>query len=317
MPRAARGCPGHGLQDLESRRAAQRHRGGLARSRDVGRRDRDSPGCRPRRRPSTPRGSSACGPSTRSGSPTSPRSTARPASPCTTRRDPPCAAPSPISGCSSPTSRVATPAGAQDGAAAPEPAACASHAREGRAQPPDGIPGRRASWPCLDGRLRPWRRRLVGLLLTWVVLSALTAALGLAPDVPVLLAILVAARPAGLARHRPHRAASTSRCGRSSTATSRATREATTSASRTSPLGSRPPTPAERGARASCTTCTCSCRCSSANASTPSTASSPRRSPWAQGVTPPELWDLLVGLPPPDLYRPQRLDPILRRIEQW
>ena len=26
---------------------------------------------------------------------------------------------------------------------------------------------------------------------------------------------------------------------------------------------------------------------------------------WAQGVT------------PPDLYRPQRLDPILRRIEQW
>jgi hypothetical protein len=38
---------------------------------------------------------------------------------------------------------------------------------------------------------------------------------------------------------------------------------------------------------------------------------------WAQGVTPPDLWDLLVGLPPPDLYRPQRLDPILRRIEQW
>jgi hypothetical protein len=38
---------------------------------------------------------------------------------------------------------------------------------------------------------------------------------------------------------------------------------------------------------------------------------------WAQSVTPPELWDLLVGLPPPDLYRPQRLDPILRRIEQW
>jgi hypothetical protein len=38
---------------------------------------------------------------------------------------------------------------------------------------------------------------------------------------------------------------------------------------------------------------------------------------WSEGVTPPELWELLVGLPPADLYRPDRLDPILRRIEQW
>ena len=32
---------------------------------------------------------------------------------------------------------------------------------------------------------------------------------------------------------------------------------------------------------------------------------------------PRELWDFLVTLPPPDLYRPDRLDQILRRIEQW
>lgn len=38
---------------------------------------------------------------------------------------------------------------------------------------------------------------------------------------------------------------------------------------------------------------------------------------WSQGVTPPELWEFLVTLPPPDLYRPDKLDPILRRIEQW
>ena len=52
----------------------------------------------------------------------------------------------------------------------------------------------------------------------------------------------------------------------------------------------------------------------------PSFAAQPRRkaaSTALRGATPPELWDLLVGLPPPDLYRPQRLDPILRRIEQW
>ena len=38
---------------------------------------------------------------------------------------------------------------------------------------------------------------------------------------------------------------------------------------------------------------------------------------WAEGVMPRELWDFLVSLPPPDLYRPERLDQILRRIEQW
>ena len=38
---------------------------------------------------------------------------------------------------------------------------------------------------------------------------------------------------------------------------------------------------------------------------------------WAQGVMPPELWDFVTGLPDPALYSPAHLDQILRRIEQW
>lgn len=38
---------------------------------------------------------------------------------------------------------------------------------------------------------------------------------------------------------------------------------------------------------------------------------------WAEQATPRDLWDFLVTLPPADLYRPETLDPILRRIEQW
>ncbi|MDN5767688.1 MAG: hypothetical protein L0H96_18830 [Humibacillus sp.] len=38
---------------------------------------------------------------------------------------------------------------------------------------------------------------------------------------------------------------------------------------------------------------------------------------WSEGVMPPELWDFIVTLPPPDLYRPAKLDGILQRIETW
>ena len=40
--------------------------------------------------------------------------------------------------------------------------------------------------------LRPWKRRLAGLVAVWAGIALLTAALGLQPDVPGLLAILVA-----------------------------------------------------------------------------------------------------------------------------
>ncbi len=38
---------------------------------------------------------------------------------------------------------------------------------------------------------------------------------------------------------------------------------------------------------------------------------------WSQGVMPTELWEFIVSLPTPDLYRPEKLDGILRRIENW
>ena len=165
--------------------------------------------------------------------------------------------------------------------------------------------------------VRPWRRRLVGLLLTWVVLAALTAALGLAADVPVLLAILLAAAlllwhlidhtaPQHLTvwplvdgdlggRLRGSDFRVTNLAGRLEAADTR--REGRESVVHDLHLQLqvliRERLYARHGIVAE---------------------EEPR---WAQSVTPPELWDLLVGLPPPDLYRPQRLDPILRRIEQW
>jgi hypothetical protein len=38
---------------------------------------------------------------------------------------------------------------------------------------------------------------------------------------------------------------------------------------------------------------------------------------WAQGVMPAELWSFVNGPPDPALHSPDRLDQILRRIEQW
>lgn len=38
---------------------------------------------------------------------------------------------------------------------------------------------------------------------------------------------------------------------------------------------------------------------------------------WSEGVMPPELWDFLMHVPDPDLWRRDRLDQIIRRIEQW
>lgn len=165
--------------------------------------------------------------------------------------------------------------------------------------------------------LRPWRRRLVGLLLTWVALSALTAALGLTPDVPVLLAILVSVAvliwhlvdhtaplhltvwplvDGGFGSHsRGNDFRVANLAGRLEAAdTRREGRESVVhDVHRQLQVLIRERLYAKHGIVAE---------------------EEPR---WAEGATPPELWDLLVGLPPPDLYRPQRLDPILRRIEQW
>ena len=179
---------------------------------------------------------------------------------------------------------------------------------------PGGIPPRTRA---LLTALRPWRRRLLGLVLTWVVLSALTAALGLSPDVPVLLAINVATAlllwhlvdhtapqhptvwplvDGDLASHsRGNDFRVTNLAARLEAAdTHREGRESVVHDVHLQlQVLIRERLYAKHGIVAE---------------------EEPR---WAQGATPPELWDLLVGLPPPDLYRPQRLDPILRRIEQW
>jgi hypothetical protein len=165
--------------------------------------------------------------------------------------------------------------------------------------------------------LRPWRRRLVGLLLAWAGLALMTAALGLRPDVPGMLAILLAiallvwhaldhtapqhvtvwplvdSALGSQSRGNDFRVANLA--GRLEAADTRG--EAREAVVRDVHLQLqvliRERLFAKHGIIAE---------------------EEPR---WAQSVTPPDLWDLLVGLPPPDLYRPQRLDPILRRIEQW
>jgi hypothetical protein len=165
--------------------------------------------------------------------------------------------------------------------------------------------------------LRPWRRRLLWLLLTWLGLVGLTAALELQPDVPHLLAILTAL--AVLLWHAVDHAAA---------------HEVTAWPLSDGDLG-----PGTRGSDFRVTNL--AGRLAAANTHKEGRESlvhdlhvqlqviirerlfakhgivaeeEPR---WAQGVTPPELWELLVSLPPPDLYRPERLDPILRRLEQW
>ncbi|NUO92288.1 MAG: hypothetical protein HOQ18_15895 [Dermatophilaceae bacterium] len=165
--------------------------------------------------------------------------------------------------------------------------------------------------------LRPWRRRLVGLVAVWAGTALLTATLGLQPDVPGLLAILLALAvlawqvldhtgPQHLTvwplvdselgnRGRGNDFRVANLAGRLEAADTRGEGRESMVHDLHLQLQAliRERLFAKHGIIAE------------------------EEPKWAQGVTPPELWDLLVGLPPPDLYRPQVLDPILRRIEQW
>ena len=165
--------------------------------------------------------------------------------------------------------------------------------------------------------LRPWRRRLVQLAVVWVVLALGSVALGLAPNVPVLLAALLAAAALGwhLVDHADSHHLTTwplhdgERLGRGRGSDFRVTNlAARLEAANTGREGRealvhdlhlqlqvliRERLHAKHGIAAE---------------------EEPR---WAEGVTPPELWQLLVGLPPTDLYRPERLGPILTRLEKW
>ncbi len=165
--------------------------------------------------------------------------------------------------------------------------------------------------------LDPWRRRLVLLLVTWVVASVVLAALGLRPDVPHLLSILLAG--AALAWYALDHSGAHHRTvwplvdgmvgggtrGNDFRATSLAARIEAANARRegretlVKDLHSQLSTIirerlwAKHGLVIE---------------------EEPR---WSEGVMPAELWTFLVTLPPPDLYRPERLDEVLSRIEHW
>lgn len=169
----------------------------------------------------------------------------------------------------------------------------------------------------LISSLRPWRRRLGWLLIVWLAAVGATFALGLAPDVPALLAILISG--AVLLWHAMDHTASQhvttwplvdGELGRSGRGNDFrvANLAARLDAANTRAEGREPLVHdlqvqlqviirerlfAKHGILAE------------------------EEPTWAQRAMPPELWEFLVTLPPPDLYRPDRLDAILRRIEQW
>jgi hypothetical protein len=165
--------------------------------------------------------------------------------------------------------------------------------------------------------LRPWRRRIVGLVIAWAVVALFAGLIGLRPDVPLLAVVLVAS--VALVWYAVDHFGS---------------QHVTVW-----PLTDRQLTAGSRGNDYQVVNL--ATRLEAANARPEGRAElvhhlhnrlseiirerlhakhgivieeEPR---WAEGVMPRELWDFLVTLPPPDLYRPDRLDQVLRRIEQW
>ncbi|MDV3221731.1 hypothetical protein [Intrasporangium sp.] len=165
--------------------------------------------------------------------------------------------------------------------------------------------------------LRAWRRRIAGLVIAWAVVALFAGLIGLRPDVPRLGVVLVAV--AALAWYAVDHVSSQQQT--------------------VWPLTDGRLTAGNRGNDYRVTNL--AARLEAANARPEGRAElvhdlhnrlseiirerlyakhgivieeEPR---WAEGVMPPELWEFLVTLPPPDLYRPERLDQTLRRIEQW
>lgn len=169
----------------------------------------------------------------------------------------------------------------------------------------------------LVGRLGPWRRRVGGLLITWLVLVIGAGVLGLAPSVPHVAAILLAGAmlawfvvdhtaalsitiwpltdigDLGAPRGGDFRAANLA--GRLAAANGsgqgRAELAVDLHAQLTAIIDQR--LDAKHGI---------------------AMETEPK---WARGVMPPELWDFVSSPPDPQLPSPDVLDQILRRIEQW
>jgi hypothetical protein len=164
---------------------------------------------------------------------------------------------------------------------------------------------------------RPWRRRALGVLLTWAALALSAGLLGLHPDVPRLAVALVAT--AAIAWY----------------AVDHSSSQQLTSW----PLTDRELSLGKRGDDVRVTNLAARLEAAYARSEgRPEIVHDlhnrlsqiirerlhakhglviEEEPAWAEGVMPKELWDFLVTLPPPDLYRPERLDQILRRIEQW
>ena len=165
--------------------------------------------------------------------------------------------------------------------------------------------------------LRPWRRRVGAIVVLWVILALFTGLIGLRPDVPRLAAILVAS--GALAWFAVDHLASQQVVVWPLTDTELSAGNRGNDyhvvglATRLEGANARPEGRAELVHQLH-TRLSEIIRERLFAKHGIVIEEEPR---WAEGVMPPELWDFLVTIPPPDLYRPDRLDQILRRIEQW
>lgn len=165
--------------------------------------------------------------------------------------------------------------------------------------------------------LRPWRRRILGVAISWAVVVLFAALVGLRPDVPRLAAGLVAL--AVVAWYAADHLA-----GQGRTPWPLTDPELTTGNRgndfRVARLAARLEAADTRGeGRPELVhdlhdTLSAIIRERLYAKHGIAIEEEPR---WAEGVMPEDLWDFLVTLPPPDLYQPDRLAQILRRIEQW
>jgi hypothetical protein len=187
----------------------------------------------------------------------------------------------------------------------------------GQGSPDDTSSSIRDTVAALVAAVRPWRGRLVRLVLTWVGVVLVTAALGLVPSTTHLLAVLVAGAVVTwyaldhLAAHHvtvwPLVDSTLERGNRGNDF-------------RTTSLAVRLEAANSRGEGREALVRDLHVQLGTIIRERLWAKhqlvieEEPR---WSQGVMPPELWEFLVTLPPPDLYRPDKLDHILRRIEQW
>lgn len=167
----------------------------------------------------------------------------------------------------------------------------------------------------LAGALHPWRRRLLGIVIAWGVIALFTGLIGLRPDVPRLAVALVASAAIlwyAIDHFGSHRLVvwpltdselSTGNRGNDYQVTNLAARLEGANAR---PEG-RPELVHHLHTRLS----------EIIRERLHAKHGLAVDEEAARDVMPAELWEFLETQPPPDLYRPDRLDQILRRIEQW